>query len=145
VQWLQGVIGGPRECLGVSSLDAWQNKAKTMRVRMGLSPALRTATRKQPAHVSVSRWVFDCPCGSAGLASHEWGVGICVDCGVIHPVSFPDDRAEVEAVLLDRPVQNRHYFPARETATRRGFARGERLADITGENEIRGVRRRGGD
>lgn len=140
MNWLQDAIGGPRECLQVDSPEAYELWARRVRMGMRAPAALKRATRSQPAHVSDGRWCFDCPCGSAGLASHEWGVGICVDCGVIHPVTFPDDRAEAEATLLARPnVLHRHYFPHAATARRRGLARGETVEHLEAENVARKV------
>jgi len=139
MQFLERSIGGPRECLGVDSREAWERKAKTIRVRMGLPPRLTEAAEKRAAFVSAGRWVFDCPCGSAGLASHEWGVGICPDCGTVYGVTFPRNREAVEAALLERPVGNRHYFPDAEVAERRGLGRAERLSDLRQENDLRGL------
>lgn len=145
---LRDVIGGPRECLRVDSREAYLRKAKEIRVALGLrDPELRPGTETLTPHVSDGRWVVDCPCGSAGLASHEWNIGICVDCGTIHPLRFPRDRAAVEAELLARPHPlQRHFFPATESAERRGLPAGETLASIRRENNARGVlpRRRDG-
>lgn len=143
---LNDVIGGPRECLRVDSRRAYERRVQAIRVGLGLAPTLRLGTEKLHPHVSDGRWVVDCPCGSAGLASHEWGVGICADCGTIHPVAFPRDRAAVEAVLLARPVvTTRHYFPHADTAARRGLAKGETLAGLRKENAARGLpAKRGG-
>lgn len=136
MQWLQNVIGGPRECLRVDSWDAYVAKVRAIRVGIGLDPSLKESRAPLPAHVSDGRWVFDCPCGSAGLASHEWGRGICVDCGTIHAVAFPEDRAEVEAALLARPrVVSRHYFPDEATAKQRRLVRAETLDDLHAEND----------
>lgn len=133
------VIGGPRECLRVDSLEAYVRKVREIRVGHGLRAELKRSNVAVPTHVSDGRWVFDCPCGSAGLASHEWGIGICVDCGTVHKVSFPADRETVEAVLLERPVLRRHYFADEKTAARRGMARPEKLDDLEDENHRAGL------
>jgi len=110
---LDDAIGGPRECLRVDSLDAWVRRAMAIRAGLGWTAQLTRSSVALPAHVSDGRWVVDCPCGSAGLASHEWGVGICVDCGTIHAVAFPPQRKAVEETLLARPnPTNRHFMPA---------------------------------
>lgn len=128
---LDDVIGGPRECLRVDSLEAWTLKAMAIRAGLGLRTQLTRSSTTLPAHVSDGRWVVDCPCGSAGLASHEWGVGICVDCGTIHAVAFPVQRKAVEETLLARPnPANRHFLPAdahRHRLTVRAAGRGESL------------------
>lgn len=141
MQHLQDVIGGPRECLRVDSLDDWTRKAMQIRASLGLPAQLTRSSVAVPAHVSDGRWVFDCPCGSAGLASHEWATGICIDCGTIHAVAFPAQRADVEAELLARPVRNRHFFPHAPDALKRGLPAGETLASIRRENLAYGIRR----
>lgn len=138
---LTNVIGGPRECLRVDNREAFERRIRTIRVQLGLNPTLRLGTETLTPHVSDGRWVVDCPCGSAGLASSEWNVGICADCGTIHPLRFPRDREAVEAELLARPSPlQRHFFPGKDCATRRGLPAGETLASIRRENEARGHR-----
>lgn len=136
--FLDDRIGGPREGLRVDSLAAYEDKVRKIRAGYGLAGALKRSSVALPAYVSDGRWVVDCPCGSGALASHEWAVAICPDCGTIHPAAFPDDREMVEAVLVARPARNRHYFPHEDTAERRGLARAERLEDLEDENVAHG-------
>lgn len=63
------------------------------------------------ARAEHGRWLADCPCGGARLV--QPGVAFwCADCG--HgpvPVRWPDDREAIDAVLMARPIGNRHWFP----------------------------------
>jgi len=64
------------------------------------------------AFVDWSRWIIMCAC-NAGVAVHsEWVKAYCFGCGAqFTNVVFPEDREEVEAVLLERPHDNRWFFP----------------------------------
>ena len=64
-----------------------------------------------PAYVSDNRWVADCPACQGGIACWSQNPrGACLDCGRIYQIAFPEDRQEIEAVLVQRPTQNRHWF-----------------------------------
>lgn len=69
------------------------------------------------AYVNWGRWVADCPlgCGGAERPAAEWFV--CRECGNDRangeriPVAWPapEDIAAIEAALMVRPLQHRHW------------------------------------
>lgn len=139
-QWLKDVIGTPVECLRVASEDEYRRKVLAIQKGQGLIPRLTETGEKRPVHVSDGRWVLDCDCGNGCLA-HPGGakgwpqpVAMCTECGNVYVPVFPDQRKEVEATLLARPVMHRHFFPDEETALKRGLRQGESLADLKSEN-----------
>ena len=80
------------------------------------------------AYVNHGRWVVDCPfCGSAQLASESdrrffcAGSDGCANHQAGHrflPVRWPDQAAEIEEILLERPqAVNQNWQPG-ETLTR---------------------------
>lgn len=81
------------------------------------------------AEIHQGRWAVPCPvpgCASAEMADPEWPVYACsggCGCGPLKVV-FPKKRAEIEALLLTRPV------PAT-----RNWLKTETVADIKRENE----------
>ena len=112
----------------------WEGYAE--RMRAAAKPAYRlTKSRKRPrAYVSAGRWVADCPECSGGIAAWaEHPRGCCLDCGTIYTLRFPseEERRDAEKVLMARP----------DDATRSWFChQGETVADLKGENLIRGER-----
>jgi len=87
-------------------------------------------TVKEPlqAWVTNGRWSITCPCGGGEFAWEE-GWAICHSCynGYMghkyRRVVFPDNRKEIESLLLMRPLQKREWHP------------GETLEDLQRENE----------
>jgi hypothetical protein len=61
------------------------------------------------AYVNHGRWVIDCPCGSAQLASREDPRFWCVECrnswalGKWVGVEWPNQAEDIEGLLLMRP------------------------------------------
>lgn len=84
--------------------------------------------------INHGRWIVDCPfCDGAQYASFDHPVRFCTDClhwtepaarGAWIPVVWPATVAELEAILAERPEENRNWFP-RET-----------LEDLRAENEL---------
>lgn len=79
-------------------------------------------TRYFPAKAFVNHgaWLVACPkCGGAEYAWEE-GVFFCCSCKnsymghALRRLEFPKDRARIEELLLDRPLDNRNWTP-RET------------------------------
>lgn len=92
-------------------------------------------TGQVAAEVNAGRWIVRCPdCAGAQLAFENDPHFLCVDCGnqaiggAWRPVSWPADRAEIEAVLLRRPD--------RET---RSWRPDESVADLHRQNAEHGV------
>lgn len=68
------------------------------------------------AHVGAGAWRVWCPCGEAPPADPEWRLACCSGCGAIHDqVEFPEEREEIERVLLKRPNHAHRNWQAGET------------------------------
>lgn len=80
------------------------------------------------AYVNHGYWRVKCECGSTEFAWEE-GWFMCRSCyngGHKHQYRkavFPENRAEIEALLAVRPLQNRNWYP------------GETLAQLEAENQ----------
>ncbi len=138
--WLQQGIGRPQQAHGVQSPDEYREAVKAFLLRHGLKPVLCERPERPVAYVSDGRWVVDCDCGNGCIASPEWGLALCFECGGAYHPPFPSDLADVEAVLLARPhPRDRHYFPEAELARARGIARAETVHDLRRENQAHGI------
>ncbi len=68
------------------------------------------------AYVNHSRWVADCPCGGAELVSRHRDF-LCGSCGGQGTVQWPRPRKQIEAALLERPVEGtRNWWPGETVA-----------------------------
>lgn len=62
------------------------------------------------ARIDFGRWIADCECGAANYVEPSDPVYFCASCGnaasggKLRGVTFPDNRAEIEAELLERVV-----------------------------------------
>ncbi|MER7488710.1 hypothetical protein ABTY20_22955 [Streptomyces sp. NPDC126497] len=123
-------------------------------------PVERTPVAR--AYVYGGEWVADCPragaepgragCGNVeflyrpsrlrGPRDVEVDFFLCSYCGMQAPVSWPDDRHALLAVLARRPVPNtRNWYPSdHPVALRFGLPHGQSVADLVEENEAHGVR-----
>lgn len=92
--------------------------------------------RGRSAFVSGGKWIVICDCGNGPSADPEWRLALCLECGAVYEdVALPDDRAEIERLLLERAqVSNRHWH------------RAETVSDLARDNAAHGVGRvdRGG-
>lgn len=69
-----------------------------------------------PAYVNHGRWVADCPNCNAGIAVWpENPRALCLGCGFLYRIAFPDDTQAVEEALAPRRVEHRHWTPAGKT------------------------------
>lgn len=56
-----------------------------------------------PVRINQGRWVFNCQsCGNDGAATPGLDTVVCTGCSLEHPVAFPDERVEIERILLLR-------------------------------------------
>lgn len=87
-----------------------------------------TTNRKAVARVNHGRWIADCPWCETGMQTRpDWGVAYCAECGAGYErgtVVFPDDHAEIEAVLLTRVKRSQQHWDNRQT-----------LEELVAENE----------
>lgn len=93
----------------------------------GNGETFRWASVGRPqAQVNYGRWLFDCGgCRAGVLASREWGLGLCCQCGgVYEDVEFPENAEEIEAVLGRRP-----------NLSNQNWTVGETLKDLEREND----------
>lgn len=65
------------------------------------------------ARIWQGQWVADCDCGGCEFVDPEEQIFYCFSCGNrannnrVRPVLFPADRAEIEQLVLARPVDDR--------------------------------------
>lgn len=145
MQWLRDQIGTPQTQHNVKTPDAYRAAAKEAMARLGVRPRIVKKGERPAAFVSDGRWVVLCPCGNGCIASREWGLAVCYECGAEYEPVFPDDADDAEAVLLARTgATDRHYFPDAKLARRHGLARAETAADLVEENRARGLKDRAG-
>ena len=97
--------------------------------RHRLPVSLDTAdTEPLTAFVNAGRWIVKCECGGAEEAWEE-KLFFCFSClnnghgHKLRPVEFPEQRAEIEALLARRPLMNRNWNP------------GETVKDLKRENK----------
>jgi len=137
---LRDAIGTPEIVHGVTSADDYRARARGFLKGLGVPPEewLRDGGER-PAYVSGGCWVVRCSCGNAPSASPEWRLAVCLECGYEYTPVFPRDRERAESVLLERPLQHRHYFPA-AAARHLGLAHGgETAAGLRRENRAHGI------
>lgn len=98
--------------------------------RMGMTPQYAPEgqpVRQVQAHINFGRWGVQCPdCPGHEDADPAEPVFFCLSCGndgYFCQVIFPENRAEIESILLARPIQNRNWEP------------GETLADLQADND----------
>ena len=105
-------------------------------------PPLSEVSGEVEANVNHGRWIVDCPnegCGNAIVVSQREPCYICTDCGSQenggrwYRVAFPPGKADIEAVLLERPAAK--PFDA-ET---RNWSPGETVSTLRRENRERGI------
>jgi hypothetical protein len=78
-----------------------------------------TEATPQAARINYGRWLTDCPACAAGVsADPAFAEARCFHCGAVIPVTFPaaDDVAVIEALLVRRPLTNRHWRPSESPA-----------------------------
>jgi len=63
------------------------------------------------ARLENGQWIADCECKGAQFVDYREPIFFCTDCANrdnenrVRPVKFPKKRAEIEALLLKRPVK----------------------------------------
>jgi hypothetical protein len=121
---------GPRAAL-LPGPRGWAHRADSPGVDAELPISL---TEALSAWVSGGRWIVMCPCGGAQLAAREDHRFFCIDClnagvgGQWRRVNWPDDAADIEAVLLRRPdPETRTWLPT------------QTLTDLVAENAEHGL------
>lgn len=102
----------------------------TPHIPEGVSPITLTVS------VNHGRWIVECPCGSAQLASLTDKRFFCVECGNLWAegmwarVEWPDEPGAIEEVLEKRPFpKNRNWYPS-ETIEQLREETTERMAEL---------------
>lgn len=78
--------------------------------RRGYVPGVEIGGTNVFARIDFGRWIADCECGSANYVEPSDPVYFCATCGnatsggKLRGVVFPENRAEIEAELLERVV-----------------------------------------
>jgi hypothetical protein len=114
------------------------------------------------AYVYSGEWVADCPrpgalpgqsgCGNVEFLYRPARIGgprdvpveffMCSHCGMQAPITWPDDRHALHAVLMRREVpETRNWYPKdHPVAIRFRIPHGQSVRDLEDENEAHGVR-----
>lgn len=64
------------------------------------------------AHIWQGQWIAECECSGASFVDADEPIFFCFSCGNRindnrpRPVIFPDERAEIERLILERPVND---------------------------------------
>jgi hypothetical protein len=64
------------------------------------------------AQVEFGQWIAKCECGGVEFVDPHEPIFFCFGCanrtngGALRPVIFPDERAEIERLVLERPVDD---------------------------------------
>lgn len=92
----------------------WMLKLKgDIEKRRGIKITFRETMAKSPVYARIYRghWIADCDvCSGAMFVSPDDPVFFCVECfnrkdnGKLRPIIFPDNRQDIEAAILERPV-----------------------------------------
>ncbi len=86
-----------------------------------------------PVSIIQGRWISRCPCGGAAACHPAWSYAACLACGrswtrVVFPT--PEELAEIDAVLSERPARVGHVIPTPFYS----WEPGQTLADLRAEN-----------
>jgi len=84
----------------------------------------KTATIPVQARIELGQWIADCECGGCEFVDPDEPIFFCFSCGnrehanMLRPVLFPNPevRAEIEALILARPVDDRRGLDDLERA-----------------------------
>lgn len=132
------VIMTPVHTLGIRNAEeyATRQRQEIAKGRANL-PALNwrnpwPSPDKAKAFISGGRWVVACTtsgCANAPLTHPDWKVARCFECGAVYEdVEFPEQIAEISALLVKRPYPaNRNWTP------------GESVEELRAENAAFGV------
>ena len=117
-----------RDMHGAPTIEAQHERWADHLARHGLT--MTEDRRVVIAYVSDGRWVAQCPECNGGIACWDENPhGCCLDCGHVYRVKFPADHKIAEAILLQRPVNGRHWLPGEPVVQleveNRHFLRGE--------------------
>jgi hypothetical protein len=113
--------------------QAWAEREVAKLRAMGAQVAMHEDPEPRVARIDDGRWLIDCACGAGNLVDPAWTFATCLECGAVHrAIIFPDNRKDIEAVLIQRPhVENRYWSPH------------ETVADLQRENEQNGIKKKG--
>ena len=94
----------------------------------GIDVTTHTDGHPRAARINAGRWIVDCECGAAAMGDPTFSEARCFHCGAIMTaVTYPPDVAQLEALLLVRPPDNRHWRPH------------ETLGDVARDNAAHGL------
>lgn len=88
-----------------------------------IAPPKSVAAQSLEVYANHGRWVVDCPCGSAQLASKDDRRFFCVECrnawcqGKWAPVVWPANLDDIEGLLDMRLSKNANWKPGEDVMT----------------------------
>lgn len=96
----------------------------------GASARIHQSPEPVYAYVNNGRWVGMCECGAGVATDPGFSSAYCFGCGAIHDtVVFPEDRENIEYLLLARPK-----------SANRNWDVGEKLRELLADNGEHGVK-----
>lgn len=135
---------------GSARRRGWKARAQGVTGPIGGPRDIDATAAPAVAYVNEGRWVADCPsegCTGAIILFPAPAGFLCAGCfnGEIghryRPVTWPAERSEIEAALVERPVPATRNWSGRARPGW-GLTRGETVDDLAAENVARGVRQR---
>lgn len=100
---------GVRDRIIKLAADAGRKRKAIIRVQID-----KSSTRPVFARIELGQWLADCECGGCEFVDPIEPVFFCLSCGnrndanMLRPVTFPlpEERAEIETLILARPVND---------------------------------------
>lgn len=145
---------------------AWVMKLKTdIEKKRGIKITMKDTLAKSPVFARIYRghWIADCDvCNGAMFVDPSEPVFFCLECfnrkenGKLRPVIFPEDRQNIEAAVLERPINDyagvtdseramRAFIQAGDKIATRDWIPGETAEDIRKQNAvIQGMKKKRG-
>jgi hypothetical protein len=88
----------------------------------------RRAAHEMLVMVNGGRWLTLCPvCNNGVPCDPDWSKTICIDCGTVLIITFPEDWQAIERALVERPIANQNWLP------------GESVEQLVEENREHGM------
>jgi hypothetical protein len=94
------------------------------------------------AEIDFGQWIGRCGCGGAEFVDADEPVFFCFGCGnrensgYLRPVFFPDDKAEIERLVLERPVDDVRGMDDLDRAAQARTLVFKQVVDVDGNQKL---------
>ena len=123
-------ISTPQQAHLVTNPSQYRSQAVTAGRAVGTFSEVTDMTAvPRSAFINSGRWICVCDCGNAPSADPAWVMALCFECGKEWAPTFPLPTTldAIEAVLVQRPIQNRNWLPE------------QTVEDLQAENDAAGI------